>query len=217
MRFPNAFKGVKKIFTAEILSLLSVVAMLVSAVLSVIVQASLTDDLTPGTAAVALTLLITAVASAVFAIVGGIILVVGVIQASKDEGAFKISLVAVILGLIATGIYAAFSASTNVQSISQSVIQICHLVTNIFVIQGIINLSLKLDNEKVCVKGKKILNLITVIYILIFIAYLFISIIGGSMASLIAGIISIVAAVLAIINYFLYLSYLSTAKKMLSE
>lgn len=218
MRFPNAASGVKKLFTAEILSLISTLAMIIAVCLAVVAAAgSNAQNVTSGTIAAGMGTIILMAAAAVLALIAGILALIGLINASKDEIAFKTALIATIISLVAAGIMGIFSRYSVVQSICQCIQNIMSVVVTVFVIQGIINLAGRLKEREIASKGKTLMTILIVIFALAFVASLISAIFGGALASTIAGIIALVALVLDLIGYIIYLTLLAKAKKMLAK
>ena len=217
MKYPNAAKGVKRIFTAEILTLIAALATICGVVLVLIALGAATVGSENGAAAAGVGTLVLMAGAAILALIAGILSLVGIINASKDEGAFKTALYAILLSIAAAVVAGVLSSNATIQSICQSVQSVMGIVVTIYVIQGIINLAEKLGNAEVSQKGKKLMWIIVCIYVLSFIANIIVAIFGGMYASVIAGIIAIAALVLNVIGYIVYLSLLSKGKKMLAE
>ena len=221
MKFPNAFSGVKKIFTAEILSLLGGLATLLAGIFTVTAvgtgvaaAASESDGLasTAGASLIGAGAFI--LAAGVLYLISFILQLIGLSNASKDESAFKTAMIFVFVG-IACSLVASFTQSngeaTALSSIFSSLQQVSSLCVTIFTIQGIRNLADKLNNGEMSAKGATIFKIITVIYLLIIVAGII-----AIFSLAIAGILTIVASVLSVIQYIIFLSYLAKAKKMLA-
>ena len=217
MRFPNAASGVKKIFTAQILGLIASVAMIIGLIFLIVTAAAADANAQGGAVAAGIGTIILLAGAAVLVMIGSIMTLVGVIQASKDEGAFKTALIAIIISLVAAVIAAIFSSSGVVQSICQIIQNVMSLAATLFVINGVTNLAEKLNNTEVWSKGRNLLKVIVCIYALSLIASFISLIFGGIFVSMTAAILSLIAAILNVISYFLYLSLLNKGKKMLAE
>ena len=110
MKFPNAAKGVKKIFTAEILSLIGQILAAVStiAVLIAILTSGITvESLKTGNGFEGLVgfLLIAGIAwivMGIFMFIAMIIRIVGIAQARRDEDNFTAALVFQIMSIVTT-------------------------------------------------------------------------------------------------------------------
>ena len=217
MRFPNAASGVKKLFTAQILGLIASVATIIGLIFLIFTAAAADANAQGGAVAAGLGTIILMGASAVLILIGSIMTLVGIIQASKDEGAFKTALIAIIVSLVAAVIAGIFSSNGLVQSICQIIQNVMNLAVTLFVINGVTNLAEKMNNTEVWSKGRNLLKVIVRIYALSLIASFISLIFGGIFMSVTAAILALVAAILDVISYFLYLSLLNKGKKMLAE
>ena len=231
MRFPNAAKGVKKIFTAEVLALIAAIAALFAGVFLVVAAATASANTDSGDVAAlgAFGLMsILGIGAAVLVIIGAIMKIVGISQAAADEDSFKTAIICLIIGIAGSVLSGIFTNSSTVYSIGNLISQLMSLFVTIFIISGIIKLADKLNDGVVSAKGTNLLKLITVIYALVLIANLIVLILGGvptaesftdgvSAVEITAAVIYLVAGVLNVVQYFMYLSYLSKAKKMLAE
>ena len=217
MRFPNAASGVKKLFTAQILGLIASVATIIGLIFLIFTAAAADANAQGGAVAAGLGTIILMGASAVLILIGSIMTLVGIIQASRDEGAFKTALIAIIVSLVAAVIAGIFSSNGLVQSICQIIQNVMSLAVTLFVINGVTNLAEKMNNTEVWSKGRNLLKVIVCIYALSLIASFISLIFGGIFVSMTAAILSLIAAILNVISYFLYLSLLNKGKKMLAE
>ena len=221
MKFPNAAKGVKRIFSAEILNLLANIFLTVAAV--IIAVSMLGAAGTAGDAGIAnsedamavmgggiLIAGIFALAWLVLALIGFIMNIVGIVNASHDEVSFKSALLFLIIGIVSAGLAGIFYNNPTLSSLLT-------LFVYIFVIVGIVKMADQMNRGDVSARGSNVLKLVIVINILALIASLIASIMGGVTASVVASVLFVVALVLNIVQYFMYLSFLSKAKKMLAE
>ena len=141
MRFPNAFRGVKKIWLAELLMLLAVV---VGIVLLVVVAANSTmagDQVVINKDAVQTPAAILGIGAALIALIGFILNLVGLINARKDEAAFKVALLVTGLGIIAAAIGAIWSSNERLNAWMDTLITIFSMFASYFVLTGIANLA----------------------------------------------------------------------------
>ena len=219
MRFPNAASGVKKIFTAEILALISEILLIIAGFMVVVALAATNTN---GNESLALGTLagfaIFGFGATVIAVIAFILKIVGISQASKDENSFKTAIICLIIGIVGSLVYSIFQTSSpTVASIGNLIYQLMNLFVTIFVISGIIKLADQLNDGVVSAKGSTLLKLITVIYALTIIANIIVLILGGYSVSIVAAIIYLIALILTVVQYFMYLAYLSNAKKMLAE
>lgn len=215
MNFPNAYKGVKKIFTAEIFAIVSLVLLLICPILAVVLTKTTSDN---ETAAVALAALIVLFAGLGLAVASFVVNLTGIVQAKKDEGRFYYAFVFVIIPIIASIFVAIFSQNTYVQNIANTVNNVCEVMVMIYIIGGIRNLAEKLGDGKMVSSGNFALRVIITIYVLLLIAritaiiFCFIPLMVVA-----AGIISIIAGVLDVFVNIYYFFYLGRAVKMLKQ
>ena len=217
MKFPNAFSGVKKIFAAEILQIIGILAMGFAAIFVVFAGVGVEAD----NALVGLGSLFGAGAFSfggiIVLLLAAIFEIVGLSKAGKDEKFFKYALYMVILGVVASVVGSFFqSSNTTIYSVCDSVNRLCDLISTVLIVQGIMNLANALGNAEMVAKGAVIFKAITFVYVLAIIG----TISYGILASFVfLRIISIVclcfSLVLSFVSYILFLSYLAKAKRML--
>ena len=215
--FPNAYKGVKKLYSAEILSLIATILSIISAVL-LIVGAVMLDSKSSDEAAggvLAIIGLVVIIGSGVLLVLAFIFNLIGLIKAKKDENSFRIALYFTLLGIILSCFVSTFSSKEILSSIFSSASSLASLLTTIFIVQGIMTLAAKLENDAMVQRGGFILKVIICVEVLALIASVISVIFRFNAAQVIAGVLLLVSGVLNIIAYFIYLNYLSKAKKML--
>ena len=218
MKFPNAFSGVKKIFVAEILSIIAAVLVLIFGIVGLSSVAAGASAAAAQSEAGITGALVGFGFAAFFGIASGIVLIiayilqlVGVINGMKDEPAFKTSLIFIIVALACSIISSVASGNATVSSIFSVIQNIAQLCVTLFIIQGIRNLADKLGNTAVSDKGRKIYMLIAIIFGISILANII-----ALFAPAIASILSIVASVISIVQIIIFLTFLSNAKKMLA-
>ncbi len=217
MKFQNAATGVKRIFTAEILKLIAAFVTVIAVIMMIVTLAAANANSQGGTIAAGVGTVVLIAAASILALIGGIMALVGIINASKDEGAFKTALILIVVSLIAAVVGGIFSRNTTVYSICQIVQNLMSIFVTVFVIKGITNLAVKIGNDEVAQQGKSLLTIIVVFYALSLIANILVLVFGGMFASVLGGILAVVALVLNIIAYIVYLSLLNKGKNMLAE
>ena len=215
MKFTNAYQGVKKIFAAEILSLICSICATVTLALPVVGVIAAANNSQGGTVASLGGSAVLAIASMVLAIIAFIFKLIGVNKASKDEPLFKIALYLILAGIAVSVAGGIFNSNATASSIFSALGEVVNLGVTIFIIQGIKNLAAKLGDEKMVKKGDTIFKYIIAIYVLVIIAQIVAMILQNSAALVVALVIIVITGILEIIQYILYLSYLSKAKKML--
>ncbi len=233
MRFPNAFKGISKVFAAEILKLIAtglIIATGVAGVVSVSPEliekaaegAQISGDVAASNVNLGgiIAMGILGVGAMILYIIAYIMNLVGLRQASKDEDAFGSAFgisIAVLIISIATAVLTASSIGGNIpDEIASTARTVCEIIVMILVVTGIMNLSDRLNNERMSGLGRAIIVIIA-IFVIGAAVVTFISIFFGGYgwAQRVDGIIDIVRGVVLFIGYIAYIIYLGKAKKML--
>ncbi len=219
MTFPNAYFGVKKIFTAEILNLIGTVALAVAGIASAFLMAGLVSG--SGAAAIGggIAFVIFSIGAAVLGIVGLIFMIIGLRLAGMDDENFKTGLILAIISLalkVVTGILSSLIGTTIYDDLSNAIAEILMIGVTLFVVKGISHLSAKLGEVDMEEKGRKLY----ILYAIIMCASVVLRFIGSiistkSIVATGAAILAIAAGVASIVAYIIYLKYLSQAKKML--
>ena len=217
MKFPNAAKGISKIFTSEILALIAAIATGVATILAVVMYASAKTNSTAGAAASGIGTLVLVLGASVLLVIALILKIVGVVQTSKDEDSFKMIIYLTIFTLIVAVVAAIFSRVTFLNNIANAVSAIGSFVTTLLIILGIGNLGVQVGNDEVIDKCSSQFKLILGIGIVALLARFFCIFLPTIPAQGIVIALAVVALVLNIIQYILYLSLLSKAKKMLND
>ena len=221
MKFPNAYQGVKKIFTAEILSLIGAACMIIFAVFGVVALAGMA-------AASGDTALTGGIGLAVFGLAGGILSLIGLLflmigtkRAAQDEPIFNQAYMYILCSLILT------LASIIISSIwlygtwdnmSTTVANILAMIATIFIINGVQNLAKQLNRPDMVATGNTYMILLIVVYAVQIIVRILPVFFGANAAtSRVVGILSLAAEIVSLIVYILYLVCLGKAQKMLAE
>lgn len=223
MRFPNGFKGVSKVFAAEILGLVAnvIVAIIGGLGIASVAALSTADGAEAGLAGLGVSLILTGVMSVIL-IIALILRLVGLSQAGKDEPAFRSAFIVSIFVLILVVVTGILSATVGQNSIIDEVVEIvqriCNIVVIFLVIGGVQNFAVRLSNEKMLNRGSSVAWLIAIPYILAAIASILVLIFKNNEAmQTVAAIMALVSGVLSIIGSIAYVVYLGQAKKMLKE
>lgn len=224
MRFPNAAKGVKNIFTAQILMLIGAICEVVGIFIIVggLAAAGATNGSNAGIAAFLGGSSIGAIflfAYGILALIGFIMQIVGIVNAKKDEESFKSALICLIIGIIAPIVGGLFmNVSPVVAGLFTSVGTLMSTFVTIFIISGCIKLADQLNRGDVSTKGSNILKMIIVIAGLSIILSIVSSFMLANVAIMVTALILVaIAMVLSVIQYIMFLTFLSQAKKMLNE
>ncbi len=217
MKFPNAAKGISKIFTSEILALIAAIATGVATILAVVMYASAKTNSTAGATASGIGTLVLVLGASVLLVIALILKIVGVVQTSRDEDSFKMIIYLTIFTLIVAVVAAIFSRVTFLNNIANAVSAIGSFVTTLLIILGIGNLGVQVGNDEVIDKCSSQFKLILGIGIVALLARFFCIFLPTVPAQGIVIALAVVALVLNVIQYILYLSLLSKAKKMLND
>lgn len=214
--FKNAYEGVRKIYSAQILALIATVLMLIGAVLGLTGMktgeaTSAGEGLLVGGGALVLI-------AAILMIVGAIMNIIGVNRASKDEDAFKNALIALCVGIVAQILISAFSSNPAVSNIGKAVTTVTEMLASFFICTGIMNLAGRLGDGATQARGQSVRTLLLCIWavaaVLNLLAALFVN--DGTMQTIL-GVIAIAASLVSIVAYFLYLGLLRRARAMLEK
>ena len=219
MRFPNAAKGLKKIFIAEVLSILAALLgicmlALMTAIRSVSVVGS-GEAVSAGmqAAGIVIPFLVYRIGTVLLLLVGFFISIAGIIQASKDEASFRNALWAELLGL-ALSIAAAILQNSGSQAAGwlSAASTVVSLLVHLLVLDGVCRLAGALGKTEIMAMGSRCR-----IYLL---CAMLLSAAGRAIMVLFPGdpdyvsIIGIADFLMEIGAYVLYLRVLAKAKSM---
>lgn len=145
------------------------------------------------------------------------IMIVGLVQAGKDEGYFKYAFYALIAYFVIYVIISIAFGNSDIKGYGNAVSTFFDLLVTVLMIQGIINLANKLQNGEVATKGLLVFKLIICVNILAIIVRIIDAVTKNIFGRTVEVIIAIAIIVLSVAKYLIYLSLLSKAKKMLAE
>ncbi len=201
MRFPNACKGLKKIFFAELISLIALVPYAVSLVLIQFLPEEINKnnaEILP--AEVVVTIL--SILSLVMMTVAYVLNVIGYVTASKDNESFKKAMLLTIAGMVLTvvsGIMENANGNPILTNTFDSMENILDLLITLMTISGIVTLSVTYGDLRMVESGKALFKFLFAIYLPTPVTVTFISFALNTVYSL------------------LYLRYLYRAVNMLEE
>ncbi len=215
--FPNAYNGVKKIYTAEILSLIGTICLLIAAILVLVgIAASTVSDGTAVAGVVGGGFL--GIAASVLMFISFIMNLVGLSNAAKDETAFKNALIVSVVGIVASVAMGAIPGGSLVADLCETVTQICQLLVTLLVCNGIINLAQRMGEPAMVEKGNTARKMLMAMWIVAIVVDIVSTLIDrGGTPSTISSILSIIALVVSIVSYIFYLRLLSSARTMLAK
>ena len=216
--YPNAYNGIKKIFTAEVLSLISALIGVFAAIVAVVGLQHVdtgAEDIGSASAFVGGGLVL--IISGIVAIVAFILKIVGVSNAAVDEPNFKKASSWILAGIVCSIATSMTTDGTLLHLAASVLYTVCQLYVTMYVIDGVCSLADKIGRTDFAQKGAKIKNLILVAYII----SLVITIIQGFLpesgtTTVISGILAVVSLIVIVVMYYMYLKLLSEGKKMLA-
>ena len=214
MDYSNAKKGINRIFTAEVLSLLGALVAAVGSVLLAIQGTTMTDaeTYTSGDALAAKIIL----AGGVLVLIGFLFKFFGVQKAALDEAYFKKAMALIIIGFVAGIVHSATDGHIEVLSeVGNMVENICQLLSSVFIIYGVRAIAVNLNDNHVKNICDRTLKLIMLTYLLNIALCIIVMFIKNDTMAVIAGIIALAIAVLSIIASLVFLSMLNNARKMI--
>lgn len=217
MSFPNARKGVNKLFTGELLMLIATVLSTLSTIFLVLVGAQ--EEIASDTALGASTIgvLLSTVAAALLTIVALVFSIIGVVQTSKDEPVFRGVIFLMLLSLAVEVLSVFFADNQVVNKLSSLIIDISGTITTVLIVIGIGKIALKLGDDAVFAKGQTLLRVIIWIALLTVIMKAVAALVPYRVIAVLEIIMLIATGILNVVKYFLYLSFLSKSKKMLAQ
>ena len=137
MRFPNAYRGVKKIWLAEMLMLLAAIVGIVIVIVAAMNGSMVGEDIVISEG-VKTPIAVLGIVTAVILLIGFILNLVGLINANNDDSAFRIALLVTILGVVASAISAIWSNNETLNKWMDTAITICSMFASYYdVDQGV--------------------------------------------------------------------------------
>ena len=231
MLYPDAYRGVKKIYTAEILQIISVVCMIIAGIATTvgmsaseaIASGAATEATGVPTGAAAVANLV-GLAGRVLAVVAFVMNIIGIKNASLDEAVFKKAMLWVLISLASSFAEALLQERySQAASFVEIITHISNLLVTIYVIRGIISLAEKLKNSRVRELGEKTIRRYLTVEIISIILTVISLVLGTSIeemnyvAATVVSVLGIAALVISIAAYFIYLKTLKQAVKMLEK
>lgn len=220
MRFPNACKGLKKIFFAELISLIALVPYAVSLVLVQFLPEEIDKnnaEILP--AEVVVTIL--SILSLVMMTVAYVLNVIGYVTASKDNESFKKAMLLTIAGMVLTvvsGIMENTNGNPILTNTFDSMENILDLLITLMTISGIVTLSVTYGDLRMVESGKALFKFLFAIYLPTLIAYVFVYLLRNTRsAAILAVTVTFISFALNTVYSLLYLRYLYRAVNMLEE
>jgi hypothetical protein len=217
--YPNAYDGIKKIYSGEILSLIAIlvggVSAIVTAITSGIIESGV-EDVANSIAFLGGSAVL--IIAGVITIISFFLNIIGISKASKDEPNFKKASTWLIISLLASAGTSFFKNNELLTTGIQTIYQIAEVLVTIYVLAGIIALAEKMGREDVKKKAVSSRTMILIIYVIVLVLTVFSGFANaGDTTTIITGVLGIAALIAMIAAYILYLKALSGAKKMLAK
>jgi hypothetical protein len=216
MRFPNAYRGVKKIWLAEMLMLLAAIVGIIMVIVMAANGTMVGEDIVINEG-VKTPIAVLGIVTAVILLIGFILNLIGLINANNDDSAFRIALLVTVLGVVASAISAIWSNNETLNKWMDTATTICSMFASYYVLTGIANLAEKMSDAATKALALKSRTLVEGSFCATALFKLIISIFKIQDGSTIYTIMSIVALLLELVSYILYLRALSKGKKMLAK
>ncbi len=219
MKFPNVADGVKKIYTAEILSLIASICGFVALVLGIfaIASAALADSFV-GVLAGGIGAAVLGIAVLVLLLISFILGIVGVNRASKDEDEsgkhyFKLAFYMIIGAIVLSLVSGALSSNATVRAFIDAISSGIQLATTCLIIYGIRDFAEKINDTELVAKAKNVITFLVASQVLAIITKALSDILKSTVTTAISIVLAVASLIFSIIYYVLYLKLLSTAKK----
>ena len=216
MRFPNAYRGVKKIWLAEMLMLLAAIVGIIMVIVMAANGTMVGEDIVINEG-VKTPIAVFGIVTAVIALVAFILNLIGLINANNDDFAFRIALLVTILGIVASAISAIWSNNETLNKWMDTALTICSMFASYYVLTGIANLAEKMSDAATKAVALKSRTLVEGSFCATALFKLIISIFKIQDGSTISTILAVIALLLELVSYILYLRALSKGKKMLAN
>ena len=216
MKYPNAFKGVKKIWIAEILMLivavLGIVSVFVIAANSVVIDDVLAIDAGAADAVGFITL-----STAIIALIAFFLNLLGLIVAQQDEESFRTALYVTLVGVVTSVISAIWSTNVILVRWMDVITTLCNLFASYYVLTGIASLANTYPDTETRDLALKSRTWLMGTFCATAIMKIILSIFNIQSGTTFATILGIVGLVLEIVSYILYLRALNRGKNMLER
>lgn len=216
MKFPNAYRGVKKIWLAELLMLFAV---LVGIILVFVLAANSTvsgNDVIISEG-IKTPLAIFGIITALIGLVAFILNLVGLINARGDDAAFRIALLVTLLGIVVSAISAIWSNNQVLTKWMDIALTIFSMLVSYYILTGIANLADRIPDAATKALALKSRTLVEASFCATAIFKFILSVFNIQEGSTLSTIISVIALALELVSYILYLRALAKGKEMLAK
>ena len=212
--YPNAKKGINRIFLGELIAILGMVVIAIGSGILAVKGQTMTDlsTYTSGANIAALVILI----GGLMVLIAFLFKFFGISKASIDEQDFKKAMALLVIGFVASIVHSAVDGRIEVVAeIANIITNVCELLVTIFIISGIKSLAEKVNDRHVFDMCNRTYKLIIAVYVLIIALTVVALFVTNETMAVIAGLIALAIAILAIVAIIVFLSLLNNARKML--
>lgn len=214
MKYPNAQKGISKIYLSELLNLLADIAIGIVLVILVMHYQSATQDIRMGGAAVLL--LVCSAAGTILNFISLIMMVIGTVQTAKDQLLFRPVMILTLVNIAVATATAFFPVDTYLSNFGTVAGQLISLICSLLIILGISRMATQLQNTAVNAKCAGMLKIVLGIGAVALLVRLFNIFMVSTAAQGVNISLAVFSLVLNVLQYIFYLPLLSSAKKMLA-
>lgn len=216
MTFPQAEKGIKKIYIAQILSVISAVIESLTASFFIVCLIMIYNnmEISSVTGYVISTVLFSLISPLLMAI-GYVLTLTGLFKAKADDENFKVSLYASVLSIVIQVVGVIWSYNNAVTSITNYLTTVTSFLSSAYIILGIRALAVKLDRTDIDIKGKRCYNVITVLFVLMTISDVAVLIVNGTQWADLVVLSQLFGGILSFVQFIMIMLYLKKARKML--
>lgn len=211
MKYPNAANGINKIFMSEVIALAASVIVLVCSVIGVLCFENPDLEILVGI------LVIIVLFALGFFVLAYILQIVGIMRASKDEPAFKVSVIAIIAAMILTVLEGVFYGNHFASFFVEIAGDVAQFFLVHYIIHGIMHIADHLERPDMIKKGKFIFRVIYIAIAFEIIVRIFEIIFGKEVGEQLSMPFGIVAEILKVAEYVMFLTYVGKANKMMKN
>ena len=218
MEFPNAAKGLKKIFLAELLHLISAVMVVCALILlaSNGINMKTTGDVLRDkleTTGMTVPMIIYSIGTIILLLIGLFLNLAGIYQASRDEGSFKRAMWATLFTIVVS-IIGSFIQRSNPAAADwfDMIVTICTMMTALLVLDGITRIADSLGSKEVSDLAKWCSKFILFPFVFSLVGELIIAVFTLNESTI--ALVGAAVYVLDAVAYIMYLRVLSKARTM---
>ncbi len=222
MTFPNAAKGLKKIYSAEILALVAALCSGIILIVTAFTVASAEDGSVAGALTGVAIIGLFGLGALVLLILALIFNLIGISSAKKDETGdqkgFATAFICIICSLIA-GVVAGFF-TTSIPALATGLTtasKLLDLIATYYVLYGIADFADKLGDSDLAAKSRGMAVKLCVLYCVSIIANAVTSFLSGKLGTIVALLLALVVLLFSVVYYIMYLRTLKTAKEVFAS